>query len=209
MGLLSGIYDSAVIQPVAKFKENIAVLSAGVWDHYIVDHIEPMPAGPATTIDMVTVAGATTIGANATLVAAVIAALQLNQSEFLHLRFRPVDDVEGLLFEQSAMQKFATARTHARVDLRTQLYDPYHVSTTFFIVGSNRDMRLETRNPDAVALPAARFIFWGYKYLLRDAVDFTALSVPDRAGMKAGDEKIVRRILGGPTTWIPAEGKAA
>ncbi len=133
--------------------------------------------------EMVTLSGATTIAANGSIAKRIVAILQPRESEFLHLRWEPIDDVEGVLWEQSGTAKFVTAAVHARVTRFTAARDPYLATTTFCILGRQRDMNLETRNPNPVALPQARFIFFGYRYML---------TLLDR-------EPPV-------TTWLPAEG---
>lgn len=190
----TGIYSNEYIQPVCKIKENMSVWTGGKWHHYHAEMIEPFPAGPDNQIDMIGLAGATVLAANATLAKQVVAALQLNLGEMLHLRWAPIDFVEGRLWEQSGQTKFATARTHPRVDPFTVNYDPYFISTTFWILGSNRDMNLEVINPLAVAIPAARFQFWGLRYILTEYEKLAGV----------GDVKEVQAAIG-PTVWIPAE----
>jgi len=184
MPQLSGIYDSEPIQPVAKIKENLSIWTVGKWEHYNIDFIEPIPRSSPTMVEMVTVSGSTTIGANGTINKQVVSILQLSELEFLHLRWEPIDDVEGVLWEQAGTGKFVTRSVHARVTRFTGARDPYLATTTFFILGRDRDMNLEVRNPNPVALPQARFVFWGYRYLLTQLDKEPAV-----------------------TTYLPAEGR--
>jgi len=194
MSILSGIYDSGVITPVVKIRENVSIFTVGQWSHYKVEYIEGLPRSSTMTVEMVTLSGAATIAANGTIAKQVIAFLQLADLELVHLRWEPIDDMEGILWEQSSQGRFAARAVHARVDMLTSTRDPNLATTTFFILGKNRDMNLEVRNPAPVARALARFVFFGYRYVLSEL-----------------DAITVKRIMDGsvPSTWIPAEGRAA
>lgn len=183
MPLLSGIYDSGPIAPVAKIKENLSLWTVGKWAHYQIVNIEPMPRSSPMVIEMVTASGALTIAANGTINKQIVALLQPKELEFLHIRWEPIDDVEGVLWEQPGSGRFVARQVHARVTRFTALRDPYLATTTFFILGMQRDMSLEVRNPNPVALPQARFVFFGYRYMLKLAESVPAV-----------------------TTWLPTEG---
>ena len=203
----SGIYAPGPIKPIVKIRENISVWTLNAWEHYRAEFIEPMPKGAAMTVDMVAVAGTTTLAANATIAKRLLGVLQLNAGEFLHLRWEPIDNVEGVLWEQAGQGRSISRGVQARVDRSTKGYDPYLATTTFWILGRDRDMNLEARNPMGYAIPTARFAFWGYRYILTSAVP-AAASELDKAALKAGDMDTVRRVIGA-TTWVPAEGRAA
>ena len=215
MPTLSGIYDSYLLQPIAKVKENLSVLTTGVYQHYRVEYLEGMPPGPANVVDMVAQAGLTTLVGGGTITKRIVTILQLNDLEFLHLRWEPLDNVEGVLWELAGQARFNTANIQARVDLGTKLRDPYLSTTTFWILGRSRDMNLEVRNPMARATPTARFMFWGFRHLL-SMYYLTALAArktPDKnrqaqivTALKQGDQDIVRELIG-VTTWLPAEGR--
>ena len=192
MALISGIYDSGPISPVAKFKENLSVFTLGQWSHYRVDFIEPMPWSSQMVVEMVVASGATTVAANGTIAQRLVAILQLTDNNLLQLRWQPLDDVEGVLWEQAGTGRFVTRGVHSRVDLFTVTRDPYLSTTTFFIIGKDRDMNLEVRNPRPVAQALARFVFFGFRYVL---------SPLDSASVQAIEEG--RK----PTTWLPAEGR--
>ena len=194
MPMLSGIYDGGVIAPIAKIKENISIWTVGQWAHYRIEFIEPMPASSQSVTELVIVSGATTIAANGQVAAQLVTFLQLNEMEFLHLRWECLDDVEGLLWEQSSVGRFVTRSLHSRVSLFTHTYDPYLATTTFFILGRDRDANIEAQNPNAVALPQARFVFFGYRYVLKAV---------DEATKKGIEESRI------PSTWLPAEGRGA
>jgi len=185
-------------------KENLSVWTGAAWSHYRADFIEPIPRSSPTIVEMVTASGATVLAANGVIAKQVVAILQLSDGEILHLRWEPLDDVEGVLWEQPGQGRFQTASVAARVDLCTATRDPYLSTTTFFILGRDRDMNLEVRNPVGYATPAARFVFWGFRYIV------SALNIPEteRAAMSQGNLDTVKRVIG-PTTWIPAEGRAA
>ncbi len=207
---LSGFYDSAPIQPLCRIKETFSVFSGGNWNHCIVDYLEGIPPGPASQVDMVVQTGGTQVAANATINKSVVAILQLNQQEFLHLRWEPTDPVEGVLWELSGEARLYARNIHSRVDRATRSRDPFLATTTFFIWGQDRDINLEARNPMAYALPSARFQFFGYRgvWSLVNLDRFKQL--PDWATIQLklaqGDRETVRTYIG-PTVWIPAQGK--
>lgn len=224
---LSGIYDSAPIQPIVRIKENMAIWTIGKWQFYTAEYIEPIPPGPATIVDMVTVAGVTTIAAGGTIAKRVVPVLQLNSGEMLQLRWEPLDYVEGVLWELAGQGRFASRNIHARTDPDTHLRDPYLSTTQFWIIELNRDMNLEARNPLGYAIPAARFIFWGIRYLVESLdideaisnyLDKTSPGLPSserdslKAGLKksisSGDRQVVSNVIG-PITWLPAEGRTS
>jgi len=163
---LSGIYDSGPIQPVIKIGENLSIWTQGKWDYYKAKFIEPIPRSSPMILEAITASGAVILAANGTITKRVVAFLALNDKEFLHLRWEPLDDVEGVLWEQAGTGRFITRSVQARVTRFTAARDPYLSSTTFFILGMNRDMNLEVRNPNPVVIAVARFVFWGYRYLL-------------------------------------------
>lgn len=189
--LVGNIYDNGPISLIAKIKENLSIWTVGKWAHYNISNIEPLPRSSPMIAEMVTLAGQTTIAANGTIAKRVVPILQPRELEFLHLRWEPIDDVEGVLWEQAGTARFVTASVHARVSRFTATRDPYLATTTFWVLGRQRDMNLEVRNPNPVPLPLARFIFFGFRYML------TLLAKAEAEEIEAG-----RRA----TTWLPAEG---
>lgn len=205
---LSGIYDSAYIQPIARIKENLSIWTQGAWSHYVIDFQEPIPPSPASTIEMVVASGATTLAANATITRQVIAILQPSELEFLQVRFEPLDNVEAVIWEQATQARFASRNIHARADMNTRNWDPALSTTTFFILGMNRDMQLEIRNPMGYATPLARVRFWGIRMILSAFPLPEGLAAADRNLLSRGDRDAVRAVIGN-TTWLPAEGRGA
>ena len=202
----AAIYDPGPIHPIVHFKEKMAVWTGGKWYYYSADYIEPMPRSAPLTVEMVVASatGITALAANGTIVKSVVQALRLNENEFFHLRWEPLDDVEGVLWEQSGQGRFLSRNTQARVDLQTHLHDPYLATTTFWIIGKDRDMNLEVRNPTGYAMPMARFAFWGYRYVLGPL----SLPAADKGALERGDITTVRNTFG-PVTFVPAEGRAS
>ena len=202
MGLLSGIYDSEFIQPIARIKQNLSLWTQGMWAHYLIEYQEGIPPGPASTVDMVVQAGVTTLAANGTIAKRIVTILQLSTLEFFHLRWEPLDNVEGVLWEQPGQGRLVSRNIHSRVDRNTRGRDPTLATTTFWIIGMDRDMNLECRNPMGYAIPAARFVFWGNRSILK-LHEFTG---EDKVKAAAGDMKTVERLIG-PSTWLPTEGR--
>jgi len=191
MSNVANIYDNGAISPIAKIRENLSLWTAGQWNHKRVENMEPMPRSAPIIADCVALSGAVTLAANGQIQQQVLAILQPAENEFLHLRWEPLDDVEGRLWEQARSGRFVTRSVHCRVDLFTSTRDPNLSTTTFFILGQQRDMNLEVFNPNPIALPVARFVFWGFRYMLSNLDK--AASAAIEAGTKA-------------TTWVPAEG---
>lgn len=209
MPQLSGIYDSGPIAPVAKIKENLALLTGGAWEYYNIKYIEGMPRSSPLIAEMVTLSGATILAANGVIQKLGLGFLQLSTGELLHLRWEPLENVEGILWQQPGQGKFQTGFVQARVDKLTKLYDPYLASSTFFIlgVGQGRNMNLEVRNPMGYATPLARFAFWGFRYVL-DAYNFKDQDKTVQEKLKQGDKETAQKALG-PLTWVPTEWKSA
>jgi len=188
MSVVANIYDSSPISPIARIHENLTIWSENKWKHYAIVYLEPVPRSRTMTVEMVTLSGATNIAANGTIQGIVLPILQMNTNELLHLRWEPLDDVEGLLWELSGQARFNPRGAHARVDLNTGARDPNLATTTFYILGGmNLDMNLEVRNPLPVAQFVARFVFFGYRYILYPHEDQT--HPPQN------------------TTWLPAQGR--
>jgi len=209
---ISGIYDSGPLSPIARIKDNLSIYTAKKWSHYQINYLEPWPRSSPLRVEMVALAALTTIPANGTIDKRIVAILQVTDGEMLQIRFEPLDDVEGVVYELPGTGKFVSRNVHARVDMATYLRDPYLASSTFFILGFQRDMNLEVRNPNPVPLNQARFQFQGYRFVL-DEVKPDLSSITDQAKkndiltkLAAGDKETVSQFIG-PTTWLPAEGR--
>jgi hypothetical protein len=197
MALISGIYDSNPIQPVAKIRENLSIWTTGKWRHYRIENIEPMPRSRPSIVDLVALSAAPTgtILANGTIAANVLNIFQLDENnesvEMLGLRWEAIDDVEGVLWEQQSVGRFVSRSIAARVDLLTGVRDPYLATTSFFVLGRDRTPYLSVFNPRPVAQPTARFAFWGHRYALSNLPADTVMQI--EKGQRV-------------TTWLPAEG---
>lgn len=163
---LYNIYDSGPIAPVCRIGENIAAWTEMKWKYYKVEFIEPIPRSQQYMVDALVTSGVTTLAANGILQAQLLTILQMHKDEMFHVRWEPIDDIEGELFELSAVSRNNMRGGQSRVDLFTKTYDPYLATTTFWVLGENKDAQIETRNPNPVAIFTARFAFWGYRYIL-------------------------------------------
>jgi hypothetical protein len=167
---VANIYDNGPISPIARIKDNLSVWSEQKWLHFNITYIEPIPFSSPFMVNMLAVVPAVaTLAAGGTMVKKVIPVLQLNDNELIHLRWKPLDDVEGRLYELGAAARFSPRGGHARVTLFTELADPVLATTTFWILGGqNKDAQFDVINPDPVnAIPVARFAFWGFRYILQ------------------------------------------
>lgn len=166
MSTVANIYDNGPISPIAKIEENLSIYTATNWEHYKIVFIEGLPRSSTMLVEMVSLTGNLTIAANGALNKSLLNILRLADGELLHLRWEPLDDVEGVLWEQASTLRASFRGTTARVSRFTSLQDPWLATTTFWMLGKDRDINLEVRNPNPVALPMARFVFWGYRYIL-------------------------------------------
>jgi len=215
---VANIYDNGPLSLIARIKDNLSIYTAKAWAHYQIVYAEPWPRSSPLRVDMVALTGNTTIAANGLLAKVLIPILQVTDGDMLCVRFEPLDDVEGVVWEQSGTGKLNSRNTHARVDMATCLRDPYLTASTFFIMGYQRDMNLEVRNPNPVALNQARFQFRGFRYVLESIVpDLSGILLPNGQPdakrreliikeLAAGDKQTVGQFIG-PTTWLPAEGR--
>lgn len=167
---LSGIYDNGPIQPIAKIHENLGILTEGAYRYFNIDYIEGLPRSRPMMIDMVGLNNQANIPAYTQFAAQLITALRPGgndkKKEFLHVRWEPIDDVEGFLFELNNQGRFSAAGVFASVTRFSRLQDPFLAATTFFVIGVNKDATIAAYNPNPVALPRARFVYWGERYIL-------------------------------------------
>jgi len=167
---VAGIYDNGPIAPIAKIHENLGILTEGSYKYFNIYYVEGLPRGRPLLIDLVALNNAANIAAYTQLNAQLVQAIQPGGSdtmkEFLHLRWEPIDDVEGNLFELNNQGRYSAAGVFAAVTRFSREQDPWLAATTFFVLGVNKDAQIGAFNPNAVALPRARFVFWGYRYLI-------------------------------------------
>lgn len=167
---VANIYDNGPISPVARINEHLGILTEGSYKYFKIDYMEPLPRSRPLMIDFVALTVSANIAAYTSLAARPVAALNPGgsdvQKEFLHFRWEPIDDVEGNLFQLNNMGRFSAAQVFATVTKFSRDTDPWLAGTTFFVIGVNKEATISAYNPNAVALLRARFVFWGYRYLV-------------------------------------------
>ena len=180
-----------------RIKQNLAVWSQQSWQYFNVDYIEGiMPSSP-TVIDR----GAAV--ANATIAAAEIALLDVDVNELMQIRWAPLDDVEGVLWLTRSQAKGATRGVHSRTSKGLSAFDPLYETTEFNILGRDRNAFIEVRNLGDYGLAQARFVFWGWKYILTplknvdDQIDVHGIMWPVTKGTSTPI----------PMTYVVAEGR--
>lgn len=167
---VANLYDNGPISPVAQIDEHLTILTENnIWQTFQVLFIEGIPRSRPMMIDLVALNAAANIPAYTALAVQFVQAIQPagndKARELLHLRWEPLDDVEGMLYEQ-APARYSPRGAQATVTMYTALRDPYLATVTFFVIGVNRDARIGAYNPNPVALPRARFVFWGERYIV-------------------------------------------
>ena len=110
---VANIYDNGPISPVARIMENLAILTEGQYRFFNIYDIEGYPRSRPLMVDMVALNNAANIPAYTQLTAQLVRALQPGgndkMKEFLHLRWEPLDDVEGFLFEPANQGRLSAA----------------------------------------------------------------------------------------------------
>jgi len=173
-------YSPHPISPIALVGQNLGVYTEHNVEFFKIDFIEGLPPGSQTLIDLGPCA------AGAQLNAAILTNLQLRENDFIHLRWKVLDDFEATLWLVSGIPRFNIRQITQRITLFTPQNDPYLNTTTFFVLGPNKDPFLQVNNPNpAYALTQTRAIFWGFKYILKPLTEEPA-----------------------DWTYVPAEGKA-
>lgn len=167
MPSVANIYDSGPISPIAKIGENLAIWRDMAWYAYKIQWYEGIPRSSPFVIDLVAASAATNVAAGATTTKTILTALACYPNELLHLRWEPIDDIEGMMWELSNQARYATKGAQARVSKFTRKQDPNLSSTTFWIFDQNRDPSFSAFNPWSIAQSTARVAFWGYRYILQ------------------------------------------
>lgn len=192
---VANLYDNGPISPIAKISENLALWKEGTYSPYKIQWIEGMPQSSPLVLDLVALAGATSVAAGSqTAKQTAIIALSAYPNELIHLRWEPIDDVEGILWELNDQARYSTKGVQARTGPFTSRRDPFLASTTFWILGQNRDPSFSAYNPWGIAQPTARFAFWGYRYVLTES------SSADKLRFENNNL---------PITYIPVQGRSS
>lgn len=170
MGLVSGIYDNGPISPVVKIDENIRVDLNDKMYYYQVKFIEGIPRSTPFTVDLVAASGVTTLAAGVRLQAQIVTVLQVSDDEMIQIRFKPLDlNAEGELYQLGGVARLNNPQGgQARITQMTEEDDPHLATSTFFVVGRNKDAQIGVFNNGGVAIPQARFAFWGFRYILQE-----------------------------------------
>ena len=167
MSEVANIYDNGPISPVCQIKENLMVYTANKWQAFSVMFIEPVPMSRPLVVNFCT-AAAPTIAGLATTAKRVLTVIQMQQMELFHVRWFPIDDVKGYIWELAQAARFDVRGGQASVTMFSRLFDPYLATTTFFVMGGqNTDPQIACFNPSANLIYSARIAFFGFRYLLQ------------------------------------------
>ena len=180
------IYEPGPIKAVP-INYNIALWTEAKWKPFRVTYTEGIPQSSPFTVDMCQQRlPAGPIAAGGTIANTAVAVLGMNDKEVCHYRWYPLDDLEGGLWELGNMPRFNPFGGQARTSLFTEEFDPYLATTTFFILGQNKNVTIGAWNLWAAAQPTARFSFFGWRYIV---------------------EELPQAAMQGPIVYIPAQGR--
>jgi hypothetical protein len=165
---IANIYDNGPISPIAKIGENLAIYKDNTWIAYKIQWFEGIPQSSPFVVDFVLASGVLNIPPGGQTNKAASVVLSMTENEMLHLRWEPIDDVEGMLWELNESSRYTTMGAQARTSPFTSRRDPWLATTTFFVLGQNisNTAVIGAFNPWAIAQPTARFAFWGFRYVL-------------------------------------------
>lgn len=182
MSEVANIYDNGPISPIARIDENVTIWTDNTWKPFRIRWMEGLMPSSPFTFNFCTIT-APTIAANGLAAKQVLGILTMHKLELLHVRWEPIDDVEGRLYQLANAARFASRGAHARVSIFTRLRDPNLATTTFFVMGENKDAQIECLNPNPVVIAIARVSFWGFRYLLDElpATPVNAVRIPAQA----------------------------
>lgn len=201
-------YFPGPITPCVKTGQNLGVYTQGAFKFYRVLHIEGIPASRTTTQNLGALAAATS--SNQT----EITVSNSPEGGLLHLRFRPVDDIELQVAQVQANRKFSADTVISRVMLHSCSGDPYWSATTVFVLGRNRQIYIIATNPSDYAINQSRIITWGFKYVLDpltpEQQKVLTYAVGNKLHTLAPDEYTRAKQMmkdGLTATIVPAEGR--
>jgi len=148
------IYSEA-LQPVAKIDDVVGLIWAtGARKTYKVLHVEPLP-------ELVYDFG--TIAAQSALTERQIEDLKMGDNWLSQLRMEVIDDIEVLLRQPKAVQKWSTAKAVFKASPYTK---PDNLSE-FFVFEEGVPFFLVS-NPTKTEIALSRIRFKGFKYLLEE-----------------------------------------
>ena len=189
-------------------EQDVAVVFTGQnYQAVQITYVEPLPLSTPLKQDIGAVAAAST------LAAVEITGVALQDNTLLQMRFKPLDDVELVLYEPRSQARFTTERaTVARVGLATGCHDPEYKSSTFWIQSKDKSPFIEARNLGPRALVECMVVLWGWRYIWRDLKDEMSVDQSRRwltwKGQPGGQNTAIKYSPWNdrPVTWLAAEG---
>lgn len=146
------------------------------------------------------------INTGATIQATLITGVQIDDNQLLQLRFRPLDDVNLLLWHQRGQANFWVRNAAAQVSLHTGLYDPTWRSSTFWVYGKDKDPYIEARNTTDYNLGQCRVQMWGWRAITERLP--WSINLVQRTIVGDGNQPLLASPFNGnPIRWIAAEGR--
>lgn len=200
---IQGAYDA---WPALDEQDVVVVYTSGTRKPYRVEYVEPLPASVPLRQNL----GA--VNAGATVQKVLITGIQLNDNVLLQCRIKPIDDIDLLLFLQQGTAKFWIRNSQATVNLFTQIVDPEWKTTTFFVMGRDKDLYVQVNNVTQYNLVQSRLQVWGWRANVTPLDDDThkwRIDVGQKALYQPGSTAPVvfspwngKRVL-----WVSAEGQ--
>lgn len=135
-----------------------------VYKFYRVTYIEGIPRSDPLEMDFGALAA---LGLTAVT---QLTLLEMPDNEFGQFRGFVIDDIAASLWQGRADGRYSTANRNGRLTRYTDMRDPCGHTTEFY-VHENDFAFMQVLNPTDYALAQSRVAFYGFRYVLEDAVN--------------------------------------
>ncbi len=159
-------YKAGPIETIVMPGEIVGIWVNKVYNFFRVDYIEGVPRSEPIEIDL----GAVAAGAQSAIIQ--LALLEMPTEEFGQFRAEVLDDTSTILFQGRADQRhklFTRVATYTRFGSQK---DPDGHSGEFYVHENNWAF-MQAQNQTDYALTQTRIAFWGFRYVLTAAKEFS------------------------------------
>lgn len=167
-------YKSGPIEQIVMPGETVGIWVNKVYEFYKVQYVEGVMRSDPLTIDL----GALAAGGQSAVTQATL--LQMPDTEFAQLRMEVLDDVEIIVYQGRADQRHKLFNRVATLSRILSLFDPDGHTSEMYEFEDNY-LFLQAANQTSYALPCARVVFWGFRYVLEPMTQYSwnAGTLPD------------------------------